>query len=43
MMFLILNILSSHPVCSRSISRVIWNPVICDGLKFDLLYYSVVY
>ena len=43
MMFLILDISSFLSLCSRSLSRVTSNPVICDGLKIDLLCYSVVY
>ena len=43
MMFLILEFSSFLSLCSRSLSRVTSNPVICDGLKIDLLCYSVVY
>ena len=43
MMFLLLTFSSFHSLCFRPISRVILISVICNGLKFDLLYYSVVY
>ena len=41
--FLYQTLSSFHSLCSRSIPRVTSNPIICDGLKFDLLYYSIVY